>query len=271
MTASVFLTRPQGKNEALATMLAATDLQVNILPALQVFPMDQGDESVPGPHDCQLLVFVSGLAASFYLDAIGARETPFRWPDHTYAATVGWASARPLYDAGVIPKSLILHPDADALAQDSEALWPLLAPILPSVQQALIIRGPQGREWLGQRLEDHGIDVRRYAMYQRQPATWTATQQDAVRRVLTTEPSPVFLLTSSESVDAVLGNIQMLGLLTRFAYSRFVVVHPRIGDHLRQSLKTAGQVPPSMVKICSPTDIAIFQALQDSAFPDASS
>lgn len=272
MKASVFLTRPEGKNQTLAALLHNAGIASVTVPALEVQPIQDPAFPVPVPDDYQLLVFVSSQAANFYMQAIKADVTGFSWPISTYVATVGWASAQPLYEAGIIPAASIIHPDANLLEHDSEALWPMLQKILPAVQRALIIRGEQGREWLGSRLEAEGIAVTRHAMYARRPVVWDTAQRLAVQLAFQqAKLPPVFLLTSSESVDAVLKNIEQLGLLALFARARFVVLHSRIAQHLSQGLKAAGQPSPSMVKICSATDAAIAQALQDSALPDPSS
>ncbi len=271
MKASIFLTRPLGKNETLAASLADQGYQARLLPALSVFPVVDDQYPLPQPSDYQLVVFVSGLAVSFYLDALRAQNPGFTWPALSYAATVGWSSAQPLHDSGLLDSGLIIHPQASALAQDSEALWPLLTPLLPTVQRVLIVRGQHGREWLGAKLEQLGIQVQRHAMYDRVAAVWTDKQREQVQHSLLSDQPVVFLLTSGESVDAVCDAMQELGLLKAFARSRFVVVHPRIADHLQQRLSAAGKLPPSMVKICSPTDTGILQALLASASTDAGS
>lgn len=271
MKASIFLTRPFGKNETLAAGLADQGYQARLLPALSVFPVIDKRHPLPQPSDYQLVVFVSGLAVSFYLDALRAQNPDFTWPSSSYAATVGWSSAQPLHDSGLLDPGLIIHPQASALAQDSEALWPLLQPLLPTVQRVLIVRGQRGREWLGAKLEQQGIQVQRHAMYDRIAATWTDAQRQAVQQSLLGGQPVVFLLTSSESVDAVCDAMQALNLIQAFARSRFVVVHPRIADHLYQRLSAAGKPQPSMVKICSPTDTGILQALLASASTDAGS
>lgn len=272
MKACVFLTRPEGKNQALAALLNNAGIPNCIVPALQVQPIQGSVNAVSAPGNYQLVIFVSGQAVNFYLKAIGADVAGFSWPEQTYAATVGWASARPLYDSGIIPSTAIIHPEINTLEQDSEALWPLLQGVLPDVQRALIVRGERGREWLGSRLELNGIDVTRLAIYARRPVIWDARQQLAVQQGLDqSRPPAVFLLTSSESVAAVIENITSLGLLTSFARAHFVVLHSRIQDYLCMRLKAAGQPTPTMVKICTPTDTAIAQALQDSVLPDTSS
>ncbi|NYT64988.1 uroporphyrinogen-III synthase [Alcaligenaceae bacterium] len=271
MKASIFLTRPQGKNEILAAGLAKQGYQSTLLPALSVFPIKDNQHPLPQPSDFQLVVFVSGLAVGFYLDVLCQQNPDFVWPAASHAATVGWASAQPLHDSGLFAPGQIIHPQACALAQDSEALWPLLAPLLPTLQRVLIVRGQRGREWLGAKLEQQGIHVQRHAMYDRAAAIWTAAQQQVVQHHLLGNWPAVFLLTSSESVDAICDAIQVLNLTSAFARSRFVVVHPRIADHLQQRLSVAGKLQPSMVKICSPTDSGILQALLASASTDTGS
>lgn len=267
MTASVVLTRPQGKNELLAERLTAAGWQALSLPALLIRPLVSDPEKLPLPGDYDLVIFVSSNAVRFYLDLLALRPGQASWPRSTLAATVGWASAQPLYESGLLDQAHILHPDANSLYQDSEALWALLQDRILSVRRVLIVRGESGREWLGAQCEQAGMQVQRLPLYGREPALWPAPQASDLKAALAMPESCVFLLTSGESVDAVHANIRRLGLEAAWAKSRFIVIHERIASRLQSVFNAAGNSTPPMVKVCSPSDDAIFQAIGQMAPP----
>lgn len=256
----VVLTRPQGKNEALAERLSGIGLPALLLPALHIQPLAPAARPVPVPGDYDLLIFVSGHALQCYLQALDRTGVDQTWPMHTLAATVGGASASLLEHSGLVPSAQILYPGPH-LNQDSESLWGLLQPHLADMKRVLIIRGQSGREWLGGRLENAGLEVHRLALYERVPVQWDTRQAEQLARTLD-QPQPcVFLLTSSESLDAVHGNVRRLGLEQAWARSRFVVIHERIARRLQSSLQASGKVEASMVKICQPGDDTIFHMI----------
>jgi uroporphyrinogen-III synthase len=267
MKANVVLTRPQGKNTQLASRLAADGWQALTLPALTLHPLITDAAQLPAPDDYDLVVFVSSNAVKFFLDLLGQRGNGDYWPAGTLAATVGHASARPLYDSGLIPHAQILHPDAEAQGQDSEALWALLQPRLHQLGRVLIVRGESGREWLGAQCEKAGSRVQRLALYGRTPAQWQDEQAAALQAVLASSQPCVFLLTSGESVDAVFANIQRLGLETAWVKCRFLVIHERVASRLQSLINATGNPEPPMVKVCSPSDDAIFQAIGQMTSP----
>lgn len=267
MKASVVLTRPQGKNDQLALRLAATGWQPLALPALTLHPLLDDASQLPMPGDYDLVIFVSSNAVRFYLDLLAQRGDGHRWPDTTLAATVGRASAQPLYDSGLVPHAHILHPHPDNQGQDSEALWALLMPLLHRLDRVLIVRGESGREWLGAQCEQAGIHVQRLALYGRTPALWEGDQVAALKDALAAPRPCVFLLTSGESVDAVHANIRRLGLDAAWARSHFVVIHERVASRLQSVFSATGNPEPPMVKVCSPSDDAIFQAIGQIASP----
>ena len=73
------LTRPSGRNEALAARLRAQGWEACVLPALEILPLDCL-EGLPMPEDYDMVVFVSGNAARLYLDQLTARAAAFPGP-----------------------------------------------------------------------------------------------------------------------------------------------------------------------------------------------
>ncbi|NYT85829.1 uroporphyrinogen-III synthase [Pollutimonas harenae] len=262
--ARVVLTRPQEKNEALAVRLAAAGLPALLLPALRIRPLPSGPASLPVPADYDLIVFVSGHAGQFYLQALARHGCGDSWPAGTLAATVGVASAQKLKDSACIPSEQIIHPGHHT-HQDSESLLRLLEPRLASMSRVLIVRGTHGREWLGSTLEQAGLEVARLAMYERIPEQWSDLQATQFERALNATPPVVLLLTSNESVVAVHNNIRRLGMEHAWRQTRFVVIHERIARRLQSTFTASGKVEPPMVKICQPDDDSIFQAIIQAA------
>lgn len=262
MTDLVVLTRPEHRNTTLAARFKDDGINAACLPALRLQQLVSSAHHLLWPDDFDLLVFVSGHAAQLYLDQLRALRPDTVWPQHVLAATVGYASAEPLYQSDFVPAKLILHPEQGVLGQDSEGLWRVLQPKLPQIQRVLIVRGQAGREWLGAQFESHGVRVTRLSLYQREPEVWSAGQVRELVNALKGGQSPVFLLTSSESVDAVYANMQRLTLLSEWAQCRFIVIHERISTRLQTILKASGLSARYPVKICAPSDDAIYQAIR---------
>lgn len=257
MQPTAVLTRPAGRNEALAARLSAAGWQALMLPALVLEPLEHTGP-IPAPGDFDLVVFVSGNAARLYL---AQTKLPEGWPDATLAATVGPASAQALREAPQFgQRGRIVHPPADAPTHDSEALWQLLSSRgLP--RRALLVRGEAGRDWLAERLAEAGVDVHSHVLYRRRPAAWPQDSARQLRRLADDAQAqpPVWLLTSIAGIDAVADAARAAGLFEWWARSRFVVTHPRQGEHLLAIARGSGQTP--MVKTCIPADDSIFQAI----------
>lgn len=266
LDASVILTRPQDKNQALAARVQAAGLQALCLPALRISAILRPGCAMPPPAGYDLVVFVSSRAVALYMAALAQGQEAGRWPEATLAATVGLASASAVIDAGVVPPSNVLYPAAGQ-PQDSEHLWPLIEARLGRLRKALIVRGEQGREWLGTRLESAGVEVDRLAAYRREAVVWSQRQGDQLAQALSSGRPCVFLLTSGESVDAVFANICRLGFKQVWLQCRFLVIHERIASRLQSLIRASGQGTPSMVKLCQPDDDAIFQAILLAASP----
>ncbi|WP_341669512.1 uroporphyrinogen-III synthase [Alcaligenes sp. SDU_A2] len=257
VTPQVVLTRPAGRNEPLAAALAAQGFSSLVLPALELQPLDLSAANWQDPADFDLVMFVSGNAAAFYFSALRARG--LCWPAGVRLGAVGAATARALVAQPGVPADLVLQPADPASLQDSEALWPQIKALLPQVRRVLIVRGHIGREWLGTRLEQSGVQVSRLAVYRRCPQVWSTEQAQRVQQAL--EQFPLVLLSSSESVDAILANVQRLGLQALWGRCRYVVIHPRIHEHLLSRLAQAGIDAHPVVKRCTPDDDAIVAAM----------
>ncbi|MDX3895776.1 uroporphyrinogen-III synthase [Pusillimonas sp.] len=259
--ALIVLTRPQERNEPLARRLADRGFEPLAMPVLGISPLS-GVKAPPLPADHDLIVFVSGNAVSAYFQQLAAAgELPETWPSGTLVAAVGAATAGAVARTGRVPADLVLHP-GEADAQDSESLWKVLQPRLAPLRAALIVRGQNGREWLGQRLEQAGLRVTRHAAYERCAVDWPPQQVERLRAGLEAGREVICLLTSVHGVRAFIDNAAHHGLLSACGGFHYVVIHPRIAGRLQSSLDvpsdTAGRLA---VTICAPRDDAILQAV----------
>lgn len=265
----VVLTRPEGRNGSVPQRLRALGMAVSELPALALQPVTPpAPLPLPGRYD--VVVFVSRYAVQRYLELLsevqGHRPA---WPVQTVAATVGASSARALAEAG-ISLSSIIHPPADTVAQDSEALLAQLEARGVTMRRVLIVRGTQGREWLGGELRRAGVRVDFLPVYARVPALWKADLTATLMRALSQDACQcIFLLTSSEGVQAIAARLRESGQLAAWARADFIVIHERIGATLQSIL--ASQLPAGTLRLtsCLPDDDSIVQAIRAVAGPTA--
>ncbi|MDN5842774.1 MAG: uroporphyrinogen-III synthase [Alcaligenaceae bacterium] len=240
----IVLTRPAGRNEAIAARLRDQGLRVAVWPALALAVCDAPVPDVSG-HD--LVVFVSRQAVDAYFS-----RTRQSWPDGLHAATVGQASAQAL--RAYLPDEWIIAPSGQS-AQDSEALMARLDTLGRAWTRVLILRGARGREWLAQALERRGAAVTRHALYDRTPVQWPCAQVQSLR-----SGACVVLLTSIEGLESIEQSLHGCGESWPDTAS-FVVIHPRIAQYLQSTLQAAGRADAPSVKICAPDEEAIFQAI----------
>lgn len=260
---TVVLTRPQGKNEELAQALALHGHTVLKLPALEIQALTTVLPKQYDPVNFDLLIFVSAQAAMMYMAALKAASLSF--PTGTNIATVGAASAAPFYAAALSESLTLIHPPASHPLQDSEALWELLYPQLQRYKRVLIVRGQQGREWLSEQLAAHEKTVTRCSIYERVAAQWPTQDAIQLQNHLVKPQSVVFLLTSSESTQAIYDNMQRLQLLSAWKQARFVAIHPRIAHCVQALSSLSPDQATAQIRICAPSQPAMLEALLQSA------
>lgn len=253
------LTRPVGRNDALAHDLGAAGWQTLDLPALSLCPLPIAAAALPLPQHYDLVVFVSGYAARAYLQQLRDLVGQTVWPTQVAAATVGPASARALRETpGFCVDTTVFCPPPDAPSHDSEALWQILRAQERLPARVLLVRGTQGRDWLGDQLEAAGATVSRHAAYQRQPADWPRSSVEQLRKWAEKGAKATWLLTSGEGLAAVRTQIHQVGLDDWWRACDFIVTHPTLAQKLHQA--PADKAAGAMVKICLPADDAILAA-----------
>lgn len=266
--ATVVLTRPQGKNAALADALHAQGIQTVILPALSLSSTMTTLPVTDQPKNFDLLIFVSAQAALFYLNAL--KEIGLTLPIGQKIATVGAASAQPFYEEhlDVTLDLELIHPPASDPYQDSEALWRLLQPRLNEFNQILLVRGQQGREWLSEQLLEANKELTRCCIYERLPAMWLGKEVEQLRVALKTPASVIFLLTSSESTQAIYTNIKRLALISKWKQVKFIAIHPRIAQTLLDLTSLSNTQGSLQITLCAPSQAAMLEAILSAAMPN---
>lgn len=257
--ALVVLTRPAGRNEALASRLREQGVQALCLPALTLGLSRQAVRNWVAPQAYDLIVFVSGHAAASYLQCWRQAGAARQWPDGVWAATVGAASARPLLEAGWIPAAQIIHPPV-GVPQDSESLWRQLQARAAMPRRVLIVGAREGRDWLRQRFLALGCQVDRFAVYERMPAAWTPEQAEPLRQALRQGRRIASLLTSAQGVDAFDANLRAFDLTMLYAQGGFAAIHERVASRLQWQAQRAG-CGDIHVELCMPDDPAILAAV----------
>ena len=251
---TAILTRPAGRNAALAQALRQAGWPILECPALEIQSAPiQPALSTPRPDAFDLVVFVSRAAVAGYQHQLPAN---FTWPEKVPTACMGPVTAgavRRAFGAGVT----VVHP-VGAASQDSEALWPLILAqsILP--RKVLILRGQDGREWLSEKLRALGVSVTVQQTYQREVASWPEPLCASLRELATEGRQVVWLLTSGHGVQAIVQKLESLKLLTWFEQSAFVVTHERllpvlakaVGRELRQLCHEVASPEDQTIMLC---------------------
>ena len=248
---TAILTRPAGRNTALAQALSQAGWSVLECPALEIQSVPMLPALVaPRAEAFDLVVFVSRAAVAGYQHQLPGG---YAWPERVTAACMGPVTAgavRRTFGAEVA----VLHPTG-AASQDSEALWPLILaqPILP--RNVLILRGQDGREWLSEKLLDLGVSVTVQQTYQREVASWPEPLCASLRELATEGRPAVWLLTSGHGIQAIVQKLEALKLLTWFGQSAFVLTHERLQPVLAKALgRELGQLCHA---VASPEDQVI--------------
>ena len=248
---TAILTRPAGRNTALAKALSQAGWPILECPALeiQLVPVLPARAS-PRPEEFDLVVFVSRAAVAGYKRKL-PEDCP--WPEQVKAACMGPVTATAVkrtFGADLT----VLHPEG-AASQDSEALWPLILAQQVLPRKVLILRGQDGREWLSEKLAALGVAVTVRQTYQREVAAWSEPLCAALVALAAAGGQTVWLLTSGHGIQAVVQKLAELKLLAWFERSAFVLTHERLRSVLGKALEREfGQLCHA---VASPEDEAI--------------
>jgi uroporphyrinogen-III synthase len=175
----------------------------------------------------RLVIFVSPNAAEQFM---AARPQGAAWPAGVQAGSTGPGTTQMLRRLGV-PGERIVEPAAEASQFDSEALWKQLQHSDWRGAQVLIVRGDGGREWLADRLREHGAQVALLAAYQRSAPRLDMAGQALLQAALDAPHAHLWFFSSSEAI----ANLAMLaGAAADWSQARALATHPRIAARAQQ-------------------------------------
>lgn len=248
-TPRVLVTRPEPQASEWAQALRQEGLRAEALPLLSTTPPPDAAAVTAlwqGLADRHMLVFVSPAAASWFFRQ---RPAAAHWPEGLDAAAPGPGTAAVVRNEAHAALGLaldVVSPSAEAEQFDSEHLWPLLAGRPWAGRRVVFVSGgdalgPGGRTWLIEQLQAHGAAVDVVQAYARGPGQWTPSQQACAREALAQPNNHVWLLSSSQALDALLDD-HLPGLEVKEATRTLphglclLCTHPRIASHARQRL-----------------------------------
>lgn len=268
---TTLVTRPEPQASGWADALLAEGLAARALPLLGIGAPPRPQEVAALWHGLaqhRALMFVSPAAAEWFFRLRPAATedgaSAPRWPQGTLAAAPGPGTAQALLSlggpAGLTDADLV-SPDATGTQFDSEALWPLLAPLGWQGQRVAIVsggdgNGSRGRTWLTAQWQEAGAVVSTLQAYRREPQPWSSAQQALALQALAAPAEHVWLFSSSEAIDHLVQH-HLPALpghpVPTWAHMRALCTHPRIGEH-------AATCGFGEVRQCAPTLAAVVQA-----------
>lgn len=262
----VLVTRPEPQATLWAQDLVREGFAAHALPLIDITgPSDPGPVQALWHHMAahKILMFVSPAAVQWFFQL---RPEGLNWAPQTLAAAPGPGTARSLLTVGEalgLKRDMIMSPGLEAEQFDSEALWPLLAPLDWQGQHVSIISGgddneTKGRTWLAEQWRAQGAQVCPLLTYQRCPSQWGSTQQGLARQALAAPDSYVWLFSSSQAIDHMQNHhVPQLGLAQAppWPLLRAVVTHPKIAERARQ-------LGIERITSTRPTLAAVVQALR---------
>lgn len=246
----VLVTRPQPQADDWVAALRRLGHQAQALPLLRI-------AAAPDPQAVQLawtalaqqtlVVFVSPSAVQRFFELAPAG---LAWPGQVLAGSPGAGTAAALRAHGV-PASCLVTPDASTDSFDSEALWARLqARRTWAGARCLIVRGEQGRNWLGDRLRAAGAQVLALQAYARQAPAWGPAAQALAGVALARPQAFCWLFSSSEAVRHLGG----LAPTVRWQTAQALATHERIAQAARE-------LGFERVALVQPSPEAVAQAL----------
>lgn len=261
----LLVTRPEPQASAWAEQLRQAGVPAQALPLIAITEPPRPDDvtqlwqALPAHRT---LMFVSPAAVEGFFRL---RPEGLHWPSTTLATAPGPGTAQALLQTGGVAglrAEQVVSPSAEAEQFDSEALWPLLAPLAWQGSRVAIVSGgdttgAQGRTWLTERWRNAGASVQAVQAYQRGPGNWTP-QQEALAREALAQPDTAWLLSSSQALDFLLDHhLPRLGAshwqATQVADLRLLCTHPRIAEH-------ATERGVQHIQRCAPTLASVAQA-----------
>ncbi len=219
----VIVTRPATQAAGWLESLRARGLDavalplIGIAPAQDLAPVQQAWKELA---QASLVMFVSANAVEQFF---AAKPEGSAWPADLPAASTGPGTTAALRAAGVVR---VEEPAADSPQFDSESLWTRIASWPWAGSTVVVVRGEDGRDWLGQQLNAAGAQVRYVSAYRRLAPVLDAAGRALLAQALVEPAAHRWLFSSSEAV----GNLKRLAPGAHWASSWALASHPRIAQ-----------------------------------------
>jgi uroporphyrinogen-III synthase len=262
---AVVVTRPRAQAGALAALLTAAGHRVELLPLLDIAPLDDPgalallDAALARLGDYALVAFVSPNA----IDAAFARLPASAgdiWPAGVAIAVLGEGSRAALAAHGIDGANARIFCPPDGGASDSEHLLASMDLSALRGRRVLIVRGESGRELMADGLRVAGAEVDVVAAYRRHvPALTPALEQQLLRLL---GGGQHWIVTSSEALRGLIGLLEEIDArrpgadtVVRMQQQALIVPHARIAQ-------TASGLGFTLVTLTGSGDERLLAALQ---------
>lgn len=253
MPETVVITRPRAQAAALAQGVAALGRTVEVLPLLDIFPLDDQNElqrTLAALDGYALVAFVSPNAIDAAFAHIAA------WPRGVALAVLGEGSRAALASHGVDDGNATIFGPADSTRSDSENLLKSLDLAALAGKRVLIVRGESGRELMADGLRDAGAVVTTVAAYRRSVPALSPELAASLQRLLAQEND--WIITSSEALRGLAALVRELGgeaAVVKLQQQHLIVPHARIAE-------TAAALGLTRLTLTGSGDAALLAALQ---------
>ena len=236
---SAIVTRPEPEAQIWVEKLRGRGICAAALPLIAIRPLSGSDAIVQAWRDLgayKAMMFVSRFAveAFFAHRPIGPLPGPDARQVRMWSTGPGTRAA--LLRHGVAA-ALLDAPAPDCPRFDSEALWAVVAGQIRPDDRVLVVRGldgeevspngGSGRDWLAQRLQGAGAQVRFVVAYQRLVPRWDLAQTE--RALSAATDGSVWVFTSAQAMD----HLKRLLPTQSWSAARALATHPRITNALR--------------------------------------
>lgn len=231
----IIVTRPDAGGRALTDALAARGLDALWLPAFEIGPAP--DEQIARAA----LARVADFDLAIFVSAAAVRATAAllegAWPARTAIGAVGAATAGAVVQAipGAASARCIAPAATDEHDAGSEAFWDALVRSAVQPRRVLLLRAEGGREWLAERLAEAGARVTAVAVYSRRAHGASDDELATLRRWCEAGRAPAVLVTSSEAVDVLAGQIDRADAREWLRTGCALATHTRIAARLREA------------------------------------
>ncbi|EJM96416.1 uroporphyrinogen-III synthase [Herbaspirillum sp. YR522] len=222
----VVVTRPLQQASTLADQVNALGREAVVFPLLVIEALEDRAElcaAMARLHDYALVVFVSPNA----IDATFACLE--RWPSEVAIGVVGQGSRTALRAHGVEQADATIYAPRRPDKMDSEELLAALPLAALRGRRVLVVRAQQGRDLLGNALQQHAIEVDFVTAYRRLAPPMTPERSARLLALL--DDGADWVITSSEALRNLLQMARLAGgadRVVKLQRQRIYVSHHRI-------------------------------------------